>query len=207
MATSSFGKTGSIVTSRFGAVPYYANCGLRAVMPETGRILSIDLYLGKYSTVTPTVWGMIWNRSNGAILAQSASQEITNQADAYNECIKYTFTFGSKPQVLKDTLLWIGYAKASNESGHSLRFGFASSGSGYAVDSNDTSQGSPGVMSAARTWADEAIYVLVTYETGGQVKVFGTAFANKPVKVWNGSAWVEKPVKVWNGSAWVESNS
>lgn len=38
---------------------------------------------------------------------------------------------------------------------------------------------------------------------GGNIKAFGTAFAAKPVKVWNGTAWVTKPLKYWNGTAWV----
>lgn len=40
--------------------------------------------------------------------------------------------------------------------------------------------------------------------TAGYVNAYnGSAFVNKPVKVWTGSAWTQKPVKFWSGSAWV----
>ena len=80
MATGSFGHAEGLNYAHYGGVPYYANCGMRAIMPENGKVLSIKLYLGKNTTTNCTAWGMIWNRNTGGILAQSAAQTITNSA-------------------------------------------------------------------------------------------------------------------------------
>ena len=42
---------------------------------------------------------------------------------------------------------------------------------------------------------------------GGKIKVFGTSFLAKPIKVWTGTVWSEKPIKHWNGAVWVKSKN
>ena len=209
MATNVFGHAEDLNYTHFGGVPYYANCGMRAVMPENGKVLNIKLYLGKNATTNSTAWGVIWDRNTGGILAMSDSQQITNTAtNGITGLLIYTFPFNGTPRIAKDTPLWIGYGKASNISGHSLRFGTDNTAPGFFIDSNDTTQSSPGTMSVARTWNDEALWVEVVYETGGEIKVWnGSSFVSKPAKSWNGSSWNSKIVKSWNGSSWNESKS
>ena len=209
MATGNFGHAEGLKYTHYGGIPYYANCGMRAVMPENGKVLSIKLYLGKSTTTNCTAWGMIWDRNTGAILAQSAAQSITNSAPTGLSGLQiYTFAFTGTPRIAKDTPIWIGYGKASNVSGHSLRFGTDNTAAGFIIDTNDTLQSTPGIMSAERSWADEALWVEVVYETGGEVKVWnGTSFSPKPAKMWNGSSWITKIVKQWNGSSWNESKN
>lgn len=47
----------------------------------------------------------------------------------------------------------------------------------------------------------------IIYPFGGKIKVYGSSFAAKPVKVWNGTSWVEKPVKHWTGTEWKKSKN
>lgn len=211
MAQGTFGYSALPVNfARWGGVPNYANVGLRATMPEDGTVLKIALRLGRYqNSDSPIVWGAIWNRSSGNLLAASlASQSPTNTWDGTFASLQ-TFTFDlPEVKIAAGTPLLIGYARRSNESSRSLYFGSRNSLSGMTTDYQNVSRSSPGNFSAiSGTWSNEALWVEVTYRTGGQVKVWtGAAFAEKPAKVWNGSQWIEKIVKAWNGSSWKESN-
>lgn len=209
MATKTFGYSNTPNTSHWGGSSYYANVALRSVMPEDGTILQLSVYLGRYADATvPIVWGMIWNRSTGAILSQSpTSISPTNTTDIYSDVIKYTFDM-QQVKVAAGTPLWIGYAKNSADSNRALWFGMRTNVSGQNSDYLNASRSTPGTFSTTGTWTNEALLVEVIYKTGGQVKVWnGSALAVKPAKVWNGSSWLEKPVKIWNGSQWKESNS
>lgn len=211
MAIKSFGYTAALPnSSRWGGVPYYANVGHRATMPEKGKVLSIKLKLARYSdSDVPIVWGVIWNRSTGAKIVQSTnSQSPNNTYTSASALVTYTFDF-PETQIEAGTPLWIGYGKVSNQNPRALYFGKRTSVSGSYIDTNDDSQSSPANTFSGidETFSNEALWVEVTYKTGGQVKVWnGSVQDAKPAKVWNGSAWVEKPVKTWDGSAWDESN-
>ena len=211
MAEKTFGYVNTVNYSRWGGVPYYANVGLRAVMPEDGTVLRIALKLARVdSGDSPIVWGTIWDRDTGNIIAVSAaSQTPTNTfTGSYSSLLTFTFDL-PETKIAAGKALWIGYAKRSNESNRALYFGLRSGATGYTTDHQDVSRSSPGSFSAiTESLSNEALWVEVTYKTGGQIKVWtGAAQVAKPVKFWNGSSWVEKPVKVWNGSSWDESNS
>lgn len=47
----------------------------------------------------------------------------------------------------------------------------------------------------------------MVYPFGGKIKAFGTAFAAKPIKWFNGTSWLEKPLKHWTGSVWKKSKN
>lgn len=211
MAQGIFGYSALAVNfSRWGGVPYYANVALRAVMPEDGTVLKIALKLGRnQDSDTPIVWGAIWDRDNGNLLAASQTSQSPNNTftGSYASLLTYTFDL-PEVKIAAGKALWIGCAKRSNESNRALYFGSRQSLSGYTTDYQNVSRSSPGNFSAVTgTWSSEALWVEVTYRTGGQVKVWtGAAYVEKPVKVWNGSQWVEKPAKVWDGSSWKESN-
>ena len=210
MAIKTFGYSASLPNSAFwGGVPYYANVGYRTTMPEKGKVLSIKLKLARYSdSDVPIVWGVIWNRSTGAKIVQSTnSQSPTNTFSSASTLVTYTFDF-PETEIQAGTLLWIGYGKVSNQNPRALYFGKRTSMSGHNIDSNDVSQSTPAsTFSVGDTFTNEALWVEVTYKTGGQVKVWdGSAQAARPAKVWNGSSCGEKPVKAWDGSSWNESN-
>lgn len=206
MAIKTFGYASDVNNYYWGGVPYHANIGLRAVMPEDGKILSIKLKLARYSASdVPVVWGAIWNRNTGAKIAQSSNTVSPNTTipTFADYVLNFPETF-----IAAGTPLWIGYGKISNEANRALGYRTRNALSGYYTDRNDNSQSSPAsTFSVGTTYSNEAIWVEVTYKTGGQVKVWnGAAWAAKPAKVFNGSTWVEKVVKAYNGS-WKESNS
>ena len=210
MATKTFGYSAALPNSAYwGGVPYFANVGYRATMPEKGKVISIKLKLARYSdSDVPIVWGVIWNRSTGAKIVQSTnSQSPNNTYTSASALVTYEFAF---PETLIEsgTLLWIGYGKVSNQNPRALYFGKRLSMSGHNIDYNDVSQSSPAsTFSVSDSFANEALWVEVTYTVGGRVKVWdGSVQAAKPAKVWNGSSWGEKPVKTWDGSVWKESN-
>ena len=210
MATKTFGYTALEPNSAYwGGSPYYANLGFRTTMPETGKVISIKLRLARYSdTDTPIVWGMIWNRLTGAKIVQStASISPTNTYTSAAALVAYTFIF-PETVIAGGTLLWVGYGKNSNSGNRALYFGKRTAQSGQNIDTNDTSQSTPASsFTYNNTFANEALWVEVTYKVGGRVKVWnGTAVVEKPLKVWNGSAWIEEVVKTWDGSSWKESN-
>ena len=211
MAEKTFGYVNTVNYARWGGVPYYANVGLRAVMPEDGTVLRIALKLARAnSSDSPIVWGTIWDRDTGSIIAVSAASQTPTNTFTGSYSSLQTFTFDlPETKIAAGKAIWIGYAKRSNESNRALYFGLRDAATGYTTDHQDVSRTSPGSFSAVTgSLTSEALWVEVTYKTGGQIKVWtGTVQAAKPVKVWNGSSWVEKPVKVWNGSAWDESNS
>lgn len=211
MAEKTFGYVNTVNYSRWGGVPYYANVGLRAVMPEDGTVLKIALKLARVnSSDSPIVWGTIWDRDTGNIIAVSAASQTPTNTWTGSYSSLQTFTFDlPETKIAAGKALWIGYAKRSNESNRALYFGLRDGATGYTTDHQDVSRSTPGSFSAVTaSLTSEALWVEVTYKTGGQIKVWtGAAQAAKPVKVWNGSSWVEKPVKVWNGSSWEESNS
>ena len=115
MATKTFGIKPTLTSAYWGGVPYYANVGYRTVMPERGKLISIALRLARYSdNEVPLVWGTIWNRSNGALLAQSNHSHSPNNTYTNLTSLQiYTFNFDG--QVIEaGTLLWIGYGKRSD---------------------------------------------------------------------------------------------
>lgn len=195
--------------ARWGGIPYFANVALRTTMPEDGTVIKIALKLARYRDVdVPLVWGAIWNRSTGNLIcAASSSQSPNNTYSNLASLQTYTFDL-PETKIAAGTSLWIGYAKNSNESNRALYWGSRQSLSGQTTDYQDVSRSTPGNFSAVSgSYTSEALWVEVTYRTGGQVKVWtGAAWVEKPAKVWNGNAWVEKPVKAFDGSSWKESN-
>jgi hypothetical protein len=178
-------------------------------MPETGVVKSIKLRLARYSDEDdPIVWGVIWNRLTGAKLVQSTTSITpTNTYTTAAGLVAYTFTFPDT-EIAAGTQLWIGYGKVSNQSGRALHFGKRTGLSGHNVDTNDVSQSTPAnTFTYNYTFTNEALWVEVTYSTGGQFKVWdGTTSVTKPVKVFSGSAWIKRIVKIWDGSSWKHSN-
>ena len=211
MPEKTFGYVNTVNYARWGGVPNYANVGLRAVMPEDGTVLRISLKLARLdSGATPIAWGAIWDRDTGNIIAVSAASQTPTNTFSGSYSSLQTFTFDlPETKIAAGKALWIGCAKRSNESNRELYFGLRDGATGYTTDYQSVSRTSPGSFNAVTgSWTSEALWVEVTYKTGGQIKVWnGSVQAAKPVKVWNGSSWVEKPVKVWNGSSWEESNS
>jgi hypothetical protein len=209
MATKTFGIQPTLNNAYWGGVPYHANIGLRATMPERGKILSLSLKLARVNdSDDPIVWGAIWNRSNGTLLAQSNhTHSPTNTFTAPGNMVVYTFAF-DQPQIEAGTLLWIGYGKRSNQSGRALYYGIHTSTSGSTIDRNDDSQSAPATTFITDTpYSNHALWIEVTYKTGGQIKVWnGVSFVDKPLKSWSGSSWMEKTVKHYKDSSWVESN-
>ncbi len=210
MATKTFGYTTLEPNSAYwGGVPYYANLGFRSTMPETGKVISIKLRLARYSdTDTPIVWGVIWNRSTGAKIVQSTTSISPNNTyTTAAALVAYTFTF-PETEIAGGTLLWVGYGKVSNQGNRALYFGKRTSQSGQNIDTNDTSQSTPAnTFTFNNTFANEALWVEVTYKVGGRVKVWnGSSEVEKLLKVWNGTSWVEEVVKTWDGTSWKESN-
>lgn len=209
MANQTFGYLTAPNYGRWGGSSTYACVGLRSTMPEDGIILQLSVYLGRYADATvPIVWGEIWNRSTGAILAQSQSSiSPTNTMDTYSELVKVTFAM-QNVKITAGTPLWIGFARNSADANRALWFGSRTSSTGQSTDYLNASRSTPGSFAVTNTWANEALFVEVVYKTGGQVKVWnGSTFDSKPAKVFNGSSWLEKPVKIWDGSQWKESNS
>ena len=209
MAIKTFGIKPTLTSAYWGGVPYYANVGYRTVMPERGKLISIALRLARYSdNEVPLVWGTIWNRSSGALLAQSNHSHSPNNTYSNLASLQiYTFNFDG--QVIEaGTLLWIGYGKRSNQSGRAFHFGAHNNTSGHFIDYNDVSQSAPATtFTATSTHSNNALWVEVTYESGGEIKVWdGSSFVQKPVKVFNGSSWVTKPVKHYKDGQWYESN-
>ncbi|PKM87521.1 MAG: hypothetical protein CVU85_05770 [Firmicutes bacterium HGW-Firmicutes-10] len=209
MATKTFGIQPTLNNAYWGGVPYHANIGLRATMPERGKILSLSLKLARVNdSDVPIVWGAIWNRSNGTLLAQSNhTHSPTNTFTTPGNMGIYTFAF-DQPQIEAGTLLWIGYGKRSNQSGRALYYGIHTSTSGSTIDRNDDSQSAPATtFTTDTTYSNHALWIEVTYKTGGQIKVWnGVSFVDKPLKSWSGSSWMEKTVKHYKDSSWVESN-
>jgi len=209
MANRSFGFTTVPNYGRWGGSSTYACVGLRSTMPEDGTILQLSVYLGRYAdTTVPIVWGEIWNRSTGVILAQAlASISPTNTTDTYSELVKVTFDM-QQVKIAASTPLWIGFARNSADASGNFCGGVRTNVSEKKTAYLKASRPSPGSFAGTNTWANEALFVEVIYKTGGQVKVWnGSVNESKPAKVWNGSSWLEKPVKIWNGSQWKESNS
>lgn len=209
MATKTFGIQPAVNNAYWGGVPYHANIGLRATMPERGKILSLSLKLARVNdTDVPIVWGAIWNRSNGSLIAQSnQTHSPYNTFTTPGQLLTYTFAF-EQPLIEAGTLLWIGYAKRSNQSGRALYYGINNSSSGYTIDRNDDSQSAPATtFTTDSSYSNQALWIEVTYKTGGQIKVWdGVSFVEKPLKVWSGSSWIEKTVKHYKDSVWKESN-
>jgi hypothetical protein len=100
MATKTFGIQPTLNNAYWGGVPYHANIGLRATMPERGKILSLSLKLARVNdSDVPIVWGAIWNRSNGTLLAQSNhTHSPTNTFTTPGNMGIYTFAF-DQPQI------------------------------------------------------------------------------------------------------------
>lgn len=209
MATKTFGILPTVNNAYWGGVPYHANIGLRSVMPERGKILSLSLKLARVNDMdVPIVWGAIWNRSNGSLIAQSNHTHSPNNTfNTPGTMVTYTFAF-DQPLIEAGTLLWIGYGKRSNQSGRALQYGVNTSSSGYTIDRNDDSQSVPATtFTTDSTYSNQALWIEVTYKTGGQIKVWdGVNIVEKPVKVWTGTAWSEKPVKHYKDSNWMESH-
>jgi hypothetical protein len=176
-------------------------------MPEKGKILAVRLKLAKYSSTTyPKIWGMIWARSNGAILSQSAAYITpTNVYSNLASLALYQITMPGT-EIAANTELLIGFAKDASGANLAPYYGVDSSASGYTYYDDDGSAATPQAFAISDTHSNQALWVEIYYETGGQVKVFGTSFVATPLKVWNGTTWASKPVMVWNGSAWDDSN-
>jgi len=208
MATGTFGHTDTVNYSRWGGSATYACVGLRATMPEDGTVLKIALRLAAYPDATPIVWGAIWNRNTRNLLVSSSSSRSPNNNFSNLSSLQlYEFNL-PETKITGGTPIWIGYAKNSADAGRGLYFASNSNKSGQTTDYYNVSRSTPGHFSSTSgSWTSEALWVEVTYKTGGQVKVWsGSAWLEKPAKVWNGSSWVEKPVKTRQGSEWKESN-
>lgn len=209
MAIKGFGFTDSA-----GLVGYYTGSAigqgvaLQATMPEKGKILAVRLKLAKYaSTAYPKIWGMIWARTAGTILSQSAnyitpSNVYTNAANL----VIYEITMPGT-EIAAGTALWIGFAKDASGANLAPYWGVDESAAGYTWNRDDGSAATPQPFVSSQVNSSQAIWIEVYYKTGGEVKVFGSAFTSKPAKVWNGASWLAKPVKIWDGSSWKESNS
>ena len=212
MAVKVFGHGNTVKMGQKGANGAFANLSLRSGMPEKGRIRAITMRMGREGTGNPPVWGMIWDGPSGAILAQSDPRDITTTVSGYAGMVDYRFEFPSKPTIDAYRDIRIGYSKVSNVANQYLWYGLTcyptGTEAGYWIDyTAGVTQTSPGLMQNVTVIAATGLYVIVEYETGGQIKVFGSSFVAKPLKVWNGAAWLAKPLKIWNGSSWNESNS
>lgn len=207
MAMKGFGYTGAVNVAEWAGTGTSQGVGLVIDMPEKGKILAVRLKVAKYDSGTyPDIWGMIWNRDTGAIISQSATSIIPSTV--YSTLANIPITQIEMPGTVIEagTPLLVGFFKNSYEANHAPRWA-VNDGVGYTTKEDDGSSATPVAFVASATDTSKALWVEVYYQTGGQIKVFGSSFVSKPVKVWNGSAWVEKPVKVWNGSSWVETNS
>lgn len=211
MAVKSFGFFTTPSTAYWGGVPYYANVGQRAVMPEKGKVIAIRIKLARRtSSDSPIAWGVIWNRSTGAKIVQSTNS--INILTTYTTAAAMpTYEFLCPETLIEaGTLLWIGYGKVSNSSPKDLYFGIKSNQTGQYVDTNDDSQSSPAANfnNIDETFSNATLWVEVVYKTGGETKVWnGASYVSKAAKVWDGGSWLAKPIKVWTGSLWADSNS
>lgn len=197
----------------WGSIPYYANVYCRAVMPEGGYVTKIKLPIAHYdSSDSPIVWAIIRNRSTGAIIAQS-------EAKTTWEGYYWTYFPGGSFSIYTINLprtfipagteLWIGFSRVSNQSNRKLAFHYWQPVSGEIIDYNDASQSSPpSIFTPTNSLTDKYLRFEVTYETGGNVKVWnGSSWVVKPLKVYKTGAWLEEIVKAYTGSTWKESNS
>lgn len=205
MAAKTFGYTQTTTDYRWAGTSIDTQVAFRTIMPETGTIISIRINCGAYqSTDRPNVWGVVWNRSTGAIISKSSMQTLSNTTRTW-----ITFDLPDT-KVAANTPLWIGYSKnsaiANARISYSTKQGLSTVA--YNTDWDNSSSISPCSFVAEGTYSGEALLVEVTYKTGGAVKVWnGTGWVEKEPKVWNGSSWVTGLVKVWNGSSWVESTN
>ena len=207
MATKSFGYTGAPSNASYAGSGQNMCVGQQLTMPEKGKIKAIRLKLAKYaSTTVPKVWGMIWARPAGTILSQSANYvSPTNLYDSPGALQTYEITMPGT-EIAAGTAIWAGFFKDSSGANLAPYWGWATV-SGQTWNARDGSNATPQAFSITDSFSNQSIYIEIVYETGGQIKVFGTAIAPKPIKVWNGATWAGKPLKHWNGSAWKESNS
>lgn len=209
MAVKTFGHTDAVNYSRWGGSATYACVGLRSVMPEDGKVIKIALKLCRYSSGDiPIVWGAIWNRNTGNLLAVSAaSVSPTNTFVNNSSFITYEFNL-PETLIAAGTPLLIGLARNTQDANRRLTFAINNGKTGQTTDYYNLSRTSPGNFSSVSgSWGSEALWVEVTYKTGGQVKVWdGAIWQEKPVMVRASSVWEEKPVKHWDGSQWKESN-
>jgi hypothetical protein len=210
MATKTLGYTAnnpSYMAWRLSNVGHII--GLRALMPENGRLKSIKMKLGRYnSSNNPIVWGVVYNRSNGQRIAMSSSQNPSNVATGTSSLQDYIFNFNDE-FVSGGTNILIGLARDSSVN-RGLCFGFRHSAGGYTELMNGTYTSPVNTYSESGKLADvgssDTLWVELTYETGGQLKVYtGAVFADAPAKVYNGSSWIDAFVKVFDGSNWVDS--
>lgn len=190
----------------FGGTNNYHIVGLRTNMPERGKLKSIKLRLGRYSSSdTPIVWGAVYDRDTGALIALSASQNITNTTTALSHLSTYTFNFNDEV-VDEGRAILIGFARNTNQASRRLQFGVCT-GVATAIDYMHGSYGTPvSTFSYTDYINNTALWVELTYESGGTVRVFtGSGYVPAPAKVYNGSSWIDAFVKVFNGSNWVDS--
>jgi len=207
MAEKTFGYTATTEGTYAGSA-YSHGVGMAWTMPEKGKIIAIRLKLATYAAAThPKIWGMIWNRTSGAILSQSAG--YVSPTNVYvNASDLDVFEIAMPGTIIAaGALLLIGFAKDSSGANLAPWWGLDNSATGYTWYEDNGSNATPVAFVVAETHSNAALYAQVVYETGGQIKVFGASFVAKPAKVWNGASWLAKPVKIWDGTIWKESNS
>lgn len=210
MAIKGFGYTdGSGLTGYYTGSGVGQGVALQATMPEKGKILAVRLKLAKYASTTyPKIWGMIWARTAGTILSQSANYITPTNVYSGNPSSLQTYQIDMPgTEIEAGTALWIGFAKDASGANLAPYWGVDESAAGYTWNRDDGNAATPQAFVSSAAFSGAAIWVEVYYKTGGQVKVFGSSFEAKPAKVWNGSSWAEKLVKHWDGSSWKESNS
>lgn len=210
MAIKGFGYTGVVDQALYNGSSVGQGVALAAVMPEKGKILAVRVKLARYPGSAPRVYGVVWNRSTGAVITQSPAYTEPNSdyVSGNLSTLKLYQLAVNEAVVEAGTLLWIGFSKDASAASRACYYGVDENAPGYTWHRDDGPSAVPAPFVVSNTYTNQALWVEVYYETGGQVKVFsGSAFVSKSVKVWNGSAWVPAAVMVWNGSAWVESNS
>lgn len=216
MATKTFGYEPSLNIALYRELNKGAYMLAPFTMPETGRILKVEVKIGRFSDTSvnparlhnPVMHAGIWRQSDKVLLSKSGPTQTGHTFGSVSGLATTAFTMDGAV-VPGGTALYAGIQR-NNTSGYvRMYYGMRRGGpQHYEISGGSTGIGNltGSIVKISDSGYVTGMWIRVTYETGGQVKIWnGGSWVPRDVKVWNGSAWVTKPVKVWNGSAWVES--
>lgn len=208
MATKTFGYEPSLNIALYRELNVGAYFLAPFTMPETGRILKVEVKIAKYSGHNPTMHAGIWRQSDKVLLSKSGAVQTPHVFDKVSNMQITTFHMDGAV-VPGGTALYAGIQRNNTSGKVRMYYGMRRGGpQHYEIRGGSTGIGNltGNIVKISDSGYVTGMWIKVTYETGGQVKVWnGGSWVPRDIKVWNGSAWVTKPVKVWNGSAWVES--